>query len=143
MKDKAQIREHNIEVAMLKCRHFNGVQNKVCEAGVNYDDVSPIPCIGYRPSATVPQAECAKKSCWTREEAIQNEEERAKQTKRFMLALNAAHEAAKALGLKKGHGGNGTCECPVCHGVLHFSVASYNGHLWGKCETEGCMSWMQ
>lgn len=134
---------HNIEVEMLRYRHFNGVQNKVCKAGVNYDDVSPIPCIGYRPGATVEQGKCDKKSCWTREEAIANEKERTKHTKKFMLALNAAHKAAKEQGLRQGHGGHGTTTCPVCNGVLHFSVASVNGHLWGKCETEDCMSWMQ
>jgi len=142
MKTREEIREHNIQVAMLKCRHFNGVQNKVCEAGVNYDDVVPIPCIGYRPGETVKQAECDKKSCWTREEAVKNEEEATKRTATFLLALHAASEAAKTLGLKKGRGGAGTTECPICKGVLHFSVAAYNGHLWGKCDTKGCAAWM-
>jgi hypothetical protein len=139
---KAQLRGHNIEVAMQKCRHFTGTQTKVCKAGVNYDDVMPIPCIG-RIRTEVEPAVCEKKSCWTREEAIENEAKREEQTARFMLGLHAAHEAAKALGLKKGHGGVGTVECPVCHGTLRFTVASYNGHLWGRCDTQGCLSWMQ
>jgi len=28
-------------------------------------------------------------------------------------------------------------------GALHYSVASYNGHMHGRCETEGCVAWMQ
>lgn len=143
MKSKDEIREHNIEVSMLKCRYFNGVQNKTCKAGVNYDDVVPIPCIGYRPLDTVKQAECTKKSCWTREEAIKNEEEAEAATKRFFSGFKAAQEAAARLGLKKGNGGTGTTECPVCKGVLRFSVASYNGHMWGQCDTKDCLSWMQ
>lgn len=34
-------------------------------------------------------------------------------------------------------------ECPECKGRLHLSKCSYNGHVWGKCETEGCLTWMQ
>jgi hypothetical protein len=36
-----------------------------------------------------------------------------------------------------------TIKCPKCNGILHFSKSSYNGHIWGKCETEDCLSWMQ
>lgn len=136
--------EHNIEVNMLKCRHFNGVQNKVCKAGVNYDDVEPIPCIGYRPGATIKQAECKKKSCYSRDEAIQIEKEHQESMKKFGLALGAASDDAKKRGLKKGQGGKGSLPCPVCKtGTLHYSVASYNGYLWGQCSTSGCVSWMQ
>ena len=34
-------------------------------------------------------------------------------------------------------------ECPVCKGRLHLDQSAYNGHVWGKCETEGCLSWME
>lgn len=34
-------------------------------------------------------------------------------------------------------------ECPVCKGRLHLSQSSFNGHVHGKCETEGCVSWME
>lgn len=34
-------------------------------------------------------------------------------------------------------------ECPVCKGRLHLSQSSYNGHVHGKCETAGCVSWME
>lgn len=34
-------------------------------------------------------------------------------------------------------------ECPICRGKLHLSQSSYNGHVHGKCETEGCVSWME
>lgn len=33
--------------------------------------------------------------------------------------------------------------CPVCQGRLHLSQSSLNGHCHGKCETEGCVSWME
>jgi hypothetical protein len=34
-------------------------------------------------------------------------------------------------------------ECPKCKGRLHLSQSSYNGHVHGRCETEGCVSWME
>lgn len=34
-------------------------------------------------------------------------------------------------------------ECPVCKGRLHLSQSAYNGHVHGRCETEGCVSWME
>ena len=35
-------------------------------------------------------------------------------------------------------------ECPICQkGVLHFSISSSNGHIWGRCTTKGCVAFMQ
>lgn len=34
-------------------------------------------------------------------------------------------------------------ECPKCKGQLHLSQSSYNGHVHGRCETEGCVAWME
>lgn len=35
-------------------------------------------------------------------------------------------------------------ECPTgCGGKLHLSQAAYNGHVWGKCTTDGCLAWME
>lgn len=43
----------------------------------------------------------------------------------------------------KGKSWAGVVECPVCKGRLHVSHAAYNGHVHGKCETAGCVSWME
>lgn len=37
----------------------------------------------------------------------------------------------------------GTIECPKCNGQLNYTRASSNGHVWGKCKTDNCLSWMQ
>ena len=37
----------------------------------------------------------------------------------------------------------GTIECPKCKGDLRYFRSSSNGHVWGKCKTENCLSWMQ
>lgn len=33
--------------------------------------------------------------------------------------------------------------CPCCGGRLNLTQSSHNGHVHGKCETEGCVSWME
>lgn len=48
--------------------------------------------------------------------------------------------------VKQSHSGEdwkGTETCPVCFGVLFLTHSSYNGHVWGKCETKDCLSWME
>jgi len=51
---------------------------------------------------------------------------------------------ANSKSIKKGNGGNGSIPCTVCDGgTVRYSVASVNGHLWGKCSTKGCVAWMQ
>jgi len=39
-------------------------------------------------------------------------------------------------------GVKGSISCPRCGKKLNYSVAK-NGHRWGKCETEGCLCWME
>lgn len=41
-------------------------------------------------------------------------------------------------GKYKGH-----IECPSCKGKLHFTRAKSNGHVWAKCETKDCISFIQ
>lgn len=63
---------------------------------------------------------------------------------RSFKAMGEAHGHARSLGLGKGNGGTGQIPCSRCGtGTLHYSVSSFNGHMWGKCSTEGCLSWME
>lgn len=35
-------------------------------------------------------------------------------------------------------------DCPTkCGGQLHLTQAASNGHVWGKCTTPDCVSWME
>lgn len=43
----------------------------------------------------------------------------------------------------KGKSASEVVECPACSGRLHLSIAAYNGHVHGRCETAGCVSWME
>jgi hypothetical protein len=61
-----------------------------------------------------------------------------KETMRFMgPAIQAIRADAKEKSRSAGH-----VECPKCKGKLGYSIARSNGHVWGKCETTGCLSWM-
>ena len=43
---------------------------------------------------------------------------------------------------KKKEGSEGEIECPKCGKRLQYTVAGGNHHIWGVCETEGCLKWM-
>lgn len=43
----------------------------------------------------------------------------------------------------KGKSAAEVVECPACKGRLSLSIAANNGHVHGRCETEGCVSWME
>jgi hypothetical protein len=80
----------------------------------------------------------------TREEAEQEYREEEEAFARARLAHRAAHDDAKAKGFRKGQGGADSIPCPICTtGRLYYRVAAYNGHMHAKCETEGCVSWME
>lgn len=34
-------------------------------------------------------------------------------------------------------------ECPACKGNLHLSISKGNNHVHGRCETKGCVAWME
>jgi hypothetical protein len=67
--------------------------------------------------------------------------------KRFndvIMALMEVQLDASYRGFKRGNGGNGEVKCPICpDGIIKYSVADLNGHIWGCCRTKNCVRWMQ
>lgn len=51
------------------------------------------------------------------------------------------HSAFAAIAVQPGD--SGTVECPTCKGRLSWRRDSFNSHLHGQCETDGCIRWMQ
>ena len=43
----------------------------------------------------------------------------------------------------KGKNWSGTMQRPVCKGELRMFHAMTNGHVMGKCKTDGCVNWME
>lgn len=124
-----------------RCVHFTGVQHEVCKAGVRYDSFAKnagLPCI--RLGGARPGNSCDKKQLPTEEEIQKHEDEIEATLKRFRTVAPVIEKVKKE---HKGTSWKGVEVCPVCNGRLHMTHAAYNGHVWGKCETQGCLAWME
>lgn len=143
------LRKDPILRKMNVCANFTGIQHDVCKAGVNYltvreqkTDTTP-----FRFACFQDEAEgltCPRAHFPTREEAEQEHREDEAIFARTNLAHRAAHDDAKAKRFGKGQGGADSVECPVCQkGRIYYRVSGYNGHMHARCETEGCVAWME
>jgi hypothetical protein len=87
---------------------------------------------------------CESRKLPTREEAEAEVIRSDEQTQKILVVIREAHEHAKAKGYKVGNGGRDSMACPAkCGGTLHYTVASINGHMHGRCTTQGCAQWME
>ena len=122
-----------------RCRHFTGIQNDTCTAGVTYpsvrdESVRPyrFPCL-HADAATI----CPLKAPRTAEEIDAEDRE-------FADSFARCAKARAAI-LKRTRGAapaTGEVACPSCAGALAFNVAS-NGHIHAACSTEGCTRWIE
>jgi hypothetical protein len=124
------------------CIWYTGTMNANCEKGVCYRALvggpdlgwmARLPCITTRLSATEGRVDCAAKAPMSQEEYDRQQAEH----KAAFAMTSTAIRAIRATGLSEG-----SIECPKCKKGLHFSVARSNGHIWGRCETGGCLAWM-
>jgi len=129
------------------CRHFKGLllRNEPCGAGLDVQEVTGgeklgwltrTPCLKSNNSAVI----CDSYSEPTQKEIEESEADMRAAMDRIIKAQPLIAE------IKIEHGktnASGTKVCPVCNNKLHYSVAECNGHVWGKCETDGCLSWME
>ena len=147
-----------------RCRHFTGMKDDVCKAGVRYADVQkdhdPIRYV-HRKSERVPYthtrsfpclgkynlggAVCDKLSLPTPEEVAAEEAEWERLFERTK-ACRAAIVAHLGGPWKRGMAGSaGAIDCPACGaaGALRFTRSGYNGHVHAACTTADCVSWME
>jgi hypothetical protein len=126
------------------CKHFRGIQHQVCDAGVDMREITGGATVGWVKRMPCHSAnglvECASYSEPTADEIAAEEAEwdmawaNMKKAQPLIRRLRAQYRKT---------GGQGVEVCPVCAGSLHWSVSSYNGHMHGKCETQGCLNWME
>lgn len=137
-----------------RCKHYNGVVNKICKAGISYEDVkvvheskeergpySSLPCIQDWNESGL--AKCDKCEFPTEEEIAAR---RAEITRRMVGIGKARQAIVDHLGgpWKKGKpGASGAIDCPVCgkKASLRFSRAGYNGNIHAACPD--CVAWME
>lgn len=142
------------------CKHFCGLRDKQCSAGVRYDDVTPRPkepgC-ALRIPCTLPekfdnrlsenQRSQLKEKGTCEKFELPTDEEIAK----FEASIREVIERHTKLdpwisSMRKKHrstGFRGVVECPICQGKLHFTVSNYNGHTSGRCESENCVNYIE
>jgi hypothetical protein len=148
------------------CKFYNGNHhNARCDCGVLYRDVTSDPdrlegsayrkpCIQWdkwkdsRGDALTPKqleewnkrGECSKYQEPSDEEVADHEATVNTRVNRFMTSIPLISRIKKE---RKGSNWKGIEKCPVCEGKLHMTHSSYNGHVWGKCETENCLNWLE
>lgn len=147
---RAREREKRILNHMRDCVHFTGISRGPCKAGVDYRTLvgGPdlgwalrIPCVEQRPgeessAAVVPCVQCQRTSRAEAEAEIAAADAGYERIVTCLTAIKAKHGKARGLA--------DSMPCPTnCGGTLGYTIAGSNGHIWGKCSTKGCASWMQ
>lgn len=108
------------------------------DAGRQAGQPNMTPCIGGHKAADV-LALCPK---WQRR-SIEHAEARADSIERTMNRMAIVDPVVNAWRDKPPRGKAEVIECPACKGRLHLSQSAYNGHVHAKCETPGCVAWME
>jgi len=129
------------------CKHYNGNVWKQgeCDAGINVRELvggglkgwmARKPCFKEQNSCITcdnfcepTDQEIAEEEAW-----IDKKIEEMRLVSPFIKSLKDKHRQ---------QGGFGTDKCPICGNKLHWKISSYNAHMHGTCETDGCLNWME
>ena len=143
-------REDDIAFEMNYCQHYGrgkGV-DMLCKAGMDLKTIQSVPtgekgfkwgpCIGGH-TLPNPHELCPHWIRRTRKMGEDRADALEGAMQRIAIAAPVVGEWRKKLPIGKAE----VIECPVCKGRLHLSQAACNGHIHAKCETEGCLSWME
>lgn len=126
------------------CIHFRSMgQHDTCEKGVPYNSfkertLERMPCYNTKGDKLF----CEHHRLPTKEEIAAHEEWSAKSFNKLTTVLQAI-KPWRMKWSKERINYQETIECPLCKGQLHLSIAACNGHIHGRCHTEGCVAWME
>lgn len=122
------------------CKHFNGVSNNCCEAGVRYPLGRSLPCIERFNKAGVV---CDKREEPTDAEIAAEQAKVDAFLKDFDTIVQPWVNAKKAA-FTKGTSVRSADTCPKCKGIIRYSICGSNGHMMARCETtEGCVNFIE
>ena len=131
------------------CKHFTGLMSKQCDLSVNYHKLaggsmpgwaSKLPCYPAKLGSNIERVSCEKYEEPSDVEIAEFEKQITEMTKRFEAVFPLVKQVKEE---HKGTDWKGVMECPVCKKRLVMLHSGYNGHVWGQCETRGCLSWME
>lgn len=126
-----------------KCVHFRGIQHDTCldgrdwraiTGGDEFGAANRMPCFAGNAGA-----KCDYYREPTQEDVDAQEAQWARCVENMALVLPVVDEWRG----KPPIGKNDVIACPVCGGRLHLVQSGSNGHVHGRCETDGCVSWME
>lgn len=142
-----------------ECIHYTGCLNPrapACKAGVNYREhvggdgfgwVRRLPCFKLTDSDPAAIVKCNLFQEASAEQIAAHEAEVAATIKKFMTAYSGnVRKWREQQGWSKQNkaSATGTVPCESCGtGTIHLTMAACNGHVWGKCTTDSCVSWME
>jgi hypothetical protein len=126
-------------------KFYESNKRHVCEAGVDMESFRGVkfdarPCFLDDGESRPEAIECKHLRRPTKEEIGAHEEWVRSRLDRLRVVMKAIESWRNA---NKGRSHSEVVECPICKGRLHLSISSYNSHVHGKCETPGCVSWME
>ncbi len=151
---KDEQREKSIVRDMGECANMRQVQlfkggggHDDCNAGVPFKAMggqpfrlANLPChLGNSLDDAEMLERCPKWVRTTREQAEKSFDE----SEAYFAKVVSVRHAIAPWRKKPPIGKQEVIECPACKGRLHLSQAAVNGHVHAKCETAGCVSWME
>lgn len=144
-----------------RCKHFNGFRGYIagdpndlsCKCGIDVRAlvggerggwIMRAPCLADHATDII----CSRREFPTREEAEAEAREMEDHAKHMMEAIRRCIEDSNNCGFElfdpdDREDMTGEVLCPACGNTIKYSRSGYNGHVWGTCETEGCLQWMQ
>jgi len=150
-------RERTIAFEMNYCQHYDPQPGSLLRKDVNWckagQDIEKVcvregkppffkPCIGGH-DLPDPKAVCPH---WVRRTREMGEAraDRVEASMNRMKLVGPVVAAWRTWTKKNRVAKQEVIDCPTkCGGKLHLSQAALNGHVCGKCTTEGCVSWME
>ena len=127
-------------------REAKSPETDTCEAGVRYDQFKQSkfavrPCFLDDKGQSKPDAlPCEHLRRPTTKEIALHEKWLKTHFRKMAIVMLGIAEWRKS---HKGKSASEVVECPICKGRLHLSIATYNDHVHGRCETPDCVSWME
>lgn len=146
-------REERIAFDMNYCQHYGrgSGADMICKAGMDLNSIKRVPTganqIKWGPcieghTLQNPHDHCPHWIRRTREQGEARADAIERSTRMMEVVMPAVDKWRSWTGNNR-VAKQGIIECPMCKGRLHLAQSSHNGHLWGKCETEKCVSWIE